>query len=84
MMPFQLLAAGVFATSSPFMICCRAAFWTSTTGVSPVTVIDSSIAPTFMSALIVTVPLPESSSPSRLNVLKPVRRMSASRCQGEG
>ena len=72
MMPFQLLAAGVFATSSPLRICWRAAFCTSTTGVSPVTVIVSSSAPTFMSALICTVPEPASSMPSRLTVLKPV------------
>jgi hypothetical protein len=51
----------------------RAAFCTSTTGVSPETVIVSSSAPTFISALICTVPAPASSMPSRLNTLKPGR-----------
>ena len=71
-MPFQLLAAGVFATSSPLRICWRAAFCTSTIGVSPLTVIVSSSAPTFKSALIWTVPEPASSIPSRLTTLNPV------------
>ena len=53
MMPFQLFAAGVFATSSPLRICWRAAFCTSTIGVSPVTVIVSASVPTFKSALMV-------------------------------
>jgi hypothetical protein len=71
--PFQLFAAGVLATNSPLMICWRAAFCTSTTGVSPVTVMVSASAPTFSSALICTVPEPASSTPSRLTTLKPVR-----------
>ena len=74
MMPFQLLAAGVLATSSPLRTCWRAAFCTSTMGVSPVTVIVSSSVPTFMSALSCTVPEPASSMPSRLTTLKPVKR----------
>ena len=73
MMPFQLLAAGVLATRLPSSTCWRAAFCTSTIGVSPVTVIVSSSVPTFMSALTVTVPEPPSSMPSRLTTLKPVR-----------
>jgi len=71
MMPFQLLAAGVFDTSSPLRTSWRAAFWTSTTGVSPVTVTVSCSAPTFISAFTVNVPEPVSSSPSRLTELKP-------------
>ena len=41
-------------------------------GDSPVTVIVSSMAPTFRSALTVAVKEPVSSIPSRLTVLKPV------------
>ena len=44
----------------------------STIGVSPVTVMVSSRAPTFMSALIDAVNAPVNSTPSRLTVLKPV------------
>jgi hypothetical protein len=73
MRPFQLLAAGVLAARSPLKISCRAAFCTSTTGVSPVTVTVSWSVPTFVSALTVTVPPPVSSIPSRLTTLKPVR-----------
>src|SRR4051812_9865555 len=49
----------------------RLAFWTSTTGVSPVTVMVSSSPPTFMSTGIVRVWVPESTMFSRLTVLKP-------------
>ena len=48
-------------------------FWTSTTGVSPETVIVSSNVPTFSSAFTVAVNAVVSSRPSRLNVLKPGR-----------
>src|SRR5689334_18497251 len=44
----------------------------STTGVSPVTVIVSETLPTFMSALMLTTPLPATSTSSRLTVEKPV------------
>jgi hypothetical protein len=44
----------------------------STIGVSPVTVIDSSIAPTRNCASTFAVKVPESSMPSRFNALKPV------------
>ena len=46
--------------------------WTSTTGVSPVTVIVSSSAPTSRLALTVVTNQSGSSKPSRLNMLKPV------------
>ena len=51
-------------------------FWTlalrtSTSGVSPVTVMVSASAPTFISALTVATNDPLSSMPSRLKVLKP-------------
>ena len=51
---------------------CTFALWTSTIGVSPVTVIVSARAPTFRSALTVATNVPVSSMPSRLTVLKPV------------
>src|SRR5439155_5818683 len=44
---------------------------TSTMGVSPVTVIVSATAPTFISALMVTTNAPVTSTPSRLIVLNP-------------
>jgi hypothetical protein len=47
--------------------------WTSTTGVSPVTVTVSETAPTRMSALIVVTPAPVMSTPARLMVAKPAR-----------
>src|SRR5215831_2830354 len=50
---------------------CRCAFWTSTTGVSPVTVTVSATAPTRMSALTLAVNDPVSSMPSRFVALKP-------------
>ena len=49
----------------------RLALWTSTTGVSPVTVIVSATPPTFISALMVAVKVPVSSMPSRLTVVNP-------------
>ena len=50
----------------------RRALWTSTIGLSPVTVTVSASAPTFRSALMVAVNEPVSSIPSRLKVLNPV------------
>ena len=47
-------------------------FCTSTTGVSPVTVIVSATAPTFRSALTFAVKSDVSSMPSRRTVVKPV------------
>src|SRR5262245_40850918 len=69
--PFQLRAAGTLATSSPLNTACRVAFCTSTTGVSPATVIVSSSPPTDISVLTVTVPDPLSSMPVRATVLNP-------------
>ena len=58
---------------SRVMTCVRDACWTSTCGVSPETVIVSSSAPTFRSALIVTTTSDGTSMPSRRTVLKPAR-----------
>ena len=46
-------------------------FWTSTTGVAPVTVTLSCTLPTLISAGMVSVAEPASSRPSRLNAVKP-------------
>jgi hypothetical protein len=59
-------------TSLPTVVCCRA-LCTSTIGVSPVTTMVSSSAPTFRSALTDAVNDPVSSTPSRLIVLNPGR-----------
>ena len=59
--------------ASPLSVTSRLALCTSTTGVSPVTVIVSASAPTLRSALMVAVNEPVSSIPSRLTVLKPCR-----------
>ena len=58
--------------TSPLTVACRLTLWTSTIGVSPVTVMVSSTAPTLRSALTVAVNEPVSSMPSRLTVLNPV------------
>ena len=50
---------------------CRVVLWTSTTGVSPLTVMVSAIEPTRKSALTVATNVPVSSMPSRLTVEKP-------------
>jgi hypothetical protein len=52
--------------------CCRFALWTSTIGLSPVTTIVSSSAPTRMSAFTGAVNAPSSSIPSRLTDVNPV------------
>ena len=52
---------------------CTEALCTSTSGVSPVTVIVSATAPTFISPLIDTVDEPVTSIWSRLSVLNPGR-----------
>ena len=57
--------------SSSDRTCCRFALCTSTTGLSPVTVIVSSSEPTRRSAFTVAVNDPVSSMPSRFTVLKP-------------
>jgi hypothetical protein len=51
-------------------VCCRADC-TSTTGVSPVTVMVSARAPTRISALMLVTPPPVSSTPSRTTLVKP-------------
>ena len=66
-------AAGMAAIKSFWMVVCRLTLCVSTMGVSPLTVIVSSMAPTLMSTLIEAVKFPVSSMPSRLTVLKPVR-----------
>ena len=53
------------------MICCVRALCTSTMGVSPVSVIVSSIPPSFRSAFTVATKFPDSSMPSRFTTLKP-------------
>ena len=62
---------GMAARTSLLTDCWTFALWTSTIGVSPVTVIVSSSAPTFSSALTVATNVPDSSMPSRFTVLKP-------------
>ena len=53
------------------MTVCWRAVWMSTTGDSPVTVIDSARLPTRISAPMVMTPAPDSSTPSRTTVAKP-------------
>src|SRR5436190_18689512 len=65
-------AVGTVVSVSLLKMVCRRTLCTSTMGVAPLTVIVSSTAPTFMSALIVATNAPLSSMPSRLTVLKPV------------
>ena len=57
--------------TSLLTVCCTLALCTSTIGVSPVTVIVSSSAPTFRSPFTVATNVPVSSMPSRRTVLKP-------------
>ena len=56
---------------SLFMTVCSRTLWTSTIGVSPVTVTVSSSVPTFISPLTVATKAPVSSMPSRLTVPNP-------------
>ena len=62
---------GIAARMSLLTVCWARTLCTSTIGVSPVTVIVSSSAPTFRSALTVATKVPAISIPSRLTVLKP-------------
>ncbi len=64
-------AVGMALSTSFDSTVSRDAFWTSTTGVSPVTVIVSATAPTRSSALTLAVNEPVSSRPSRLTVANP-------------
>ena len=69
--PYERVAGSVLMTSL-LSTAWRRALCVSTTGVSPLTVIVSSTAPTFRSALIVMTPDPLTLIASRLTVLKPV------------
>jgi hypothetical protein len=71
-MVWYVRALGIAVSNSRFTTCSRRAPFTSTIGLSPVTVTDSSSAPTFIWASIVAMKAPDSSTPSRLNVEKPV------------
>ena len=71
-MPVAFLEVGIDARISLVMMFCTFALWTSTIGVSPVTVIVSCSAPTFRSALTVATNVPLNSMPSRFTPLKPV------------
>src|SRR5262245_10826990 len=68
-----LRPAGIASRTSLVSARCAFAFWTSTTGDSPLTVIVSARLPTLSSALTDAVNDPLSSMPSRLTVLNPVR-----------
>ena len=70
--PWMVRPVGIASMASRFSTCVCTAVVTSTTGASPVTVIDSSRAPTRMSALMVAVNSEGSSMPSRLSVENPV------------
>ena len=63
---------GMLSMTSLVTTFCTEALCTSTSGVSPVTVIVSASVPTFISALMVAVDEPVTSMPSRLTVLNPV------------
>ena len=63
--------AGIAAITSWLTVVSRLVFCTSTTGASPVTVIVSCSAPTFMSIAMVIVLEPESCKSVRWTVLKP-------------
>ena len=69
--PVAFLEVGMAVRMSLLIVVCAFALWTSTVGVSPVTVIVSARAPTFRSALTVATNVPVNSMPSRFTVLKP-------------
>ncbi len=64
-------AVGTVVRVSLLRVVWRLTLWTSTMGVSPLTVIVSATPPTFMSALIDAMNEPVSSMPSRFTVVKP-------------
>ena len=70
-MPAAVRELGMAARMSLLTVCCTFALCTSTTGVSPVTVIVSSRAPDLQVAIHRGHKRPVSSMPSRLTVLKP-------------
>jgi hypothetical protein len=69
---WMFLALGMESIRSRVRICCRAVFWTSTTGDSPDTVTVSWSDPTRRSAFTGTVVSAGTMMPSRLNALNPV------------
>ena len=72
MLPYPRDAGMAAMTSLSITFCVRVLVCTSTTGVSPVTVIVSCTPPTRMSALIVMLLAPPlTSTPSRITVVKP-------------
>ena len=62
---------GIVSITSLVSTCCARVFWTSTTGLSPVTVTVSSRLPTPSSALMVAVKPEVNCTPSRTTVLNP-------------
>ena len=70
-MPPTFREVGMAVRMSLLIVCCVRALCTSTIGVSPVTVIVSSRAPTLRSPFTVATNVPDSSMPSRFTVLKP-------------
>ena len=71
MTPAYARAAGSAVTMSLPRTVCRFTLCVSIIGLSPVTVTDSSMEPTFISAFTVAVNDPVNSIPSRLYVLNP-------------
>ena len=65
-------AVGMLWIRSRSSVRCFVMVWTSTIGLSPETVIVSSSAPTFRSALSVETKSAGSTNPSRLTVVNPV------------
>src|SRR5688572_17644971 len=70
---YPLREDGSWSITSAETTLVRRVVWTSTVGDSPVTVTDSSTAPTLRSPLTVAAKDPVSSMPSRLTVLNPGR-----------
>src|SRR5688572_23808055 len=69
--PAAFRELGMASMTSSLSVCCTLTLWTSTTGVSPVTVTVSCSSPTVRSAFTVATNVPVSSMPSRFTVLKP-------------
>ena len=72
MTPVYPRAVGILLITSEVIVVWRRMLCTSTTGVSPVTVMVSASVPTRNSALTLAVKAPVNSMPSRLTVLNPV------------
>ena len=71
MRPSQARDVGSALIMSLFMTVCSRTLWTSTIGVSPVTVTVSSSVPTLSSPFTVATKAPVSSMPSRLTLPNP-------------